>query len=86
MSKIIAPGMGEITEKANDENDVISHKSITRSSKKEIPKLTKRTEKTADQICNMNRILSKKMKHRSKQNSNLNSTGYIKVFDKSANT
>ena len=83
MSKIIVPNMGEITEKAHDEQ---SHRSLALTTKREIPKLPKKSQKTTDEICVINRILSKKMKHKtSKQNTAHNSTGYIKVFDKSVN-
>jgi hypothetical protein len=69
MSKMIVPNMGEITEKAQDEQ---SNKSLPMSVRR-IPKLSKnyektensrRYEKTEEEICIINRILSKKMKHK----------------------
>jgi len=79
MSKMIVPKMGEITEKAHDEQ---SHKSL-KISVRGIPKLSKRYEKTEEEICNINRILSKKLKHKiSKRNHDNNSKGYVNIFDK----
>ena len=89
MSKKIVPKMGEITEKAHDEQ---SHKSNQISTRElQGPVKCRYSEKAFDEIRNLNKILHKKIKNKSPskrnqfyvENSN-DSTGYIKVFDKSS--